>query len=224
MRTIDFFCWNCHDIKLLQMGNVMIFLMIIKGQRMWCPHCSQTPRTAVTHCSPTDSLDTGGRNTGGFWEMRACSTAANQWHLWESVQTCGVFCSLSFWDLFQLNGCQCSQYYWLSEPTVALANQLCLTLSSVCFEVVLAEGGTAMAKKATFSPSHCWALHFLMLETDQKRGGVASSPKVFCKTALLPPSGQALCEDQLTSEVQQLLNTCQQNLQSPGRSMLMSSG
>lgn len=81
-----------------------------------------------------------------------------------------------------------------------------------------------IAEKAPFSPSHCWALHFLMLETDQKRGGEASSPKPFCKTALLPPSGQAICEDQLTSAMLQLLNTCQQNLQSPGRSMLMSLG
>lgn len=81
--------------------------------------------------------------------MKACSTAANMKPLKINSDLC-FFYSLSFWDLFQLNGCQCSQYYWLLEPRVALTNKLCLTLSSVCFEVVLAEGGTGDCRKSPF--------------------------------------------------------------------------
>lgn len=65
-----------------------------------------------------------------------------------------------------------------------------------------------IVEKASFSPSHCWALYFLTLETDQKRaGGKGSPPKSFSRTVLLPPSGQAICEDQIITEMQQLLNT-----------------
>lgn len=108
-------------------------------------------------------------------------------------------------------------YSCFSKPTLSDCLQYGLKLFCL-------EEEPMMAEKAPFSPSHCWALHFLMLETDQKIGGEASSPKLFCRTALLPPSGQAICEDQLTSEMQHLLNLCQQNPQSPGRSMLISLG
>lgn len=59
-----------------------------------------------------------------------------------------------------------------------------------------------IAEKASFSPSHCWALNFLTLGKDQKRGGEESPPKSFFRTALLPPSGQATWEDQIISEMQ----------------------
>lgn len=155
--------------------------------------------------------------------MRACSIATNITPLKFNSDLCCLLFSL-FLRLISAEWLPVlsvllalGAYSCFSKPTLSDCLQYILKLFWLTEELVMAE-------KNPFSPNHCQALHFLLLETDQKRGGKASSPKLFCKTALLPPSGQAICEDQLTSEMQQLLNTCQQNLQSPGRSMPMSLG
>lgn len=167
------------------------------------------PRTAWPH--------TGGINTGGFWALLQTQ------NLWKSIRTCILFYSISFWDLFQLNGCQCSLYYCLLEPTATLANYPCLTLSSVCFEVVLAEGRTNDWRKSLFFSKSLLGFKFSNTgNRSEKRGG--SPPKPFSRPALPPPSGQTICEDQIISEMQQPLDTCRQNPQSPGTSMLMSLG
>lgn len=166
-------------------------------------------------------LKTAGQIVGGQIQVVSERQRCCRHSTWKSIRTCILFYYISLWDLFQLNGCQCSLYYCLLEPTAASANQPCLTLSSVCFEVVLAEGRTSDCRKSLFFSKPFLGFRFSNTgkRSEKRRGG--KPPKPFSRTALLAPSGQATCEDQIISEMQWLLNTCQQNLQSAGRSMLM---
>lgn len=81
--------------------------------------------------------------------MRACSTAANTTALEINAGLCSLLFSL-FLSFISAEWLPELSVHWLLEPTVALANQLCLTPSSVCFEVVLAEGGTGDGRKSPF--------------------------------------------------------------------------
>lgn len=106
--------------------------------------------------------------------MRACSTATNTTPLKINSDLCCLLFSL-FQRFFP------SEWLPVLSALLALGAYSCFskpTLSDSVFSMFWSCFGWRrnwwLQKKDPFSPSHCWALHFLMLETDQKRGGEAN--------------------------------------------------
>lgn len=90
-----------------------------------------------------------GQILGGQTQVRAWSPAALMTPLNINLDSCCLLFSLllRFISAEWLPGLS---VLLLLEPTVALANPLCLTLSSVWFEVALAEEGTSDGRKNPF--------------------------------------------------------------------------